>query len=235
MRFQHDYYSNFFDIQVAKAHFDTMEEDFFKSFYAFLVDEMKVPSPAAMSIQEAVFARMIDETLHYHTPVHVLAMFQFYEEKVKNQPGGFELNLAQKLAIWFHDSVYYFPSKPHVNESASVSFMDAMMCPFDSYAAVKDQATQIIIGTGYHLDKWVGNEVVDQILDLDLNNFSLYKDEHRLTSQCVKQEALHFYSKTDWENGRKQFLEKFLTKGFIYRTTFFREHFEKMALENARS
>jgi predicted metal-dependent HD superfamily phosphohydrolase len=247
MIFKFDYLADFVDISPAGPGFGSDEKakmgyirlDFIMGMTEFLVDEFEVPASSARSIAYAVWARMTDMRLHYHTPWHVLSMLQLHEKILGEGAGDdYDLTPAERLAIWFHDSVYVPGAGEGENEYNSVIFMNAMMQPFIKDKDILARAGELIGETAYHLSN--KEEVAEGeddiswavIMDLDLHNFGLEYEVFEKASACVGREYEGIYTEEEYKAGRKKFFESLLAKEFIYRTSFFRQRFAEKAREN---
>jgi len=177
--------------------------------------------------------------LRYHTPVHVLSMFQFHKKILDEGAGDvYDLTPAEQLAIWFHDSVYVPGAGEGENEYNSVTFMNAMMQPFIKDKDQLAHASELIGETAYHMtnQELMKEEDTDNawavIMDLDLCSFCFEYEDFSRISGLVGKEYEGIYPPEEYEAGRKKFFEQMLAKGFIYRTPFFRQRFEEKAKEN---
>jgi predicted metal-dependent HD superfamily phosphohydrolase len=239
--FHYNYIGNeFFDLHYDKDHREKVgfvRNDFIMSLFEFLEDEFKVPPKASKSIAYALWARMTDMQLHYHTPIHVLSMFQFHKKILDEGAGDtYDLTPSEQLAIWFHDSVYVPGAGEGENEHNSVLFMNAMMQPFIKDKDILARAGELIGETAYHMtnmEEAQGDDIAwAVILDLDLCTFSFEYEDFSQISDLVGKEYDGIYTEEEYKAGRKKFLESMLAKGFIYRTPFFRQRFEEKAKEN---
>jgi len=216
--------TNFFDFLSAPALVKQHEEDRFISTCAnFLKNKYNVNEDAAYAIAHCLFARMNDARLHYHTPIHVLSLFDFADD--------YQIHLQNhdKLAIWFHDAIYEINSAECRNETSSVDFMIALLQDYLDYNDYI-KAAYIIEDTTMHLEPLKHNSS-DLVLDLDLSNFAYNREMHNVANQAVRKEYSQ-YSDQQFATGRLNFLKKFLNKGFIYRTPLFKDQFETIALTN---
>jgi predicted metal-dependent HD superfamily phosphohydrolase len=228
-----NFYTNFFDLWkypppawTGALHIDFMTWQDVRNIFSarmlkFLSREYKIHSYTAQAIAHAVFDRMSDYRLHYHTPVHVLAIFDFAKMH--------DINLLpwEELAIWFHDSVYDVNNVFGDNERLSADFMYAMMRPY-----VKDayDANAAIVQTSCHMEPTCPERYA-KVLDLDMCGFAAPRDVQKVITECIRKE--YDTDLTTFNQGRKKFLEKLISKGPIYRTAEFAK-FEPLAQENIR-
>ncbi len=213
-------YLDFFDIQVVgRDKFEKTKEDFVFNLWEFLNHIMEWQFRTKNNkIAENLFNLMIAPDLHYHTPVHILSIFQ--QAELMN----LKLDISEKLAIWFHDAVYIVGSVK--NEINSALFMESLLS--DSInSEIINSSKDIILATSNHcLDITCGN----QVLDLDLFSLGGSRELYQSTTRCVRKE---YSDKSDEQFfiGRKVFMSKLIEKGYIYRTNSFKI-FEKQAFEN---
>jgi predicted metal-dependent HD superfamily phosphohydrolase len=229
-----NYYDNFVDINdLNPSKLRELNVEFQTRFQKFVCKAFKVPKSTAWSIGESLFTRMLDRRLAYHTPVHILAIFDFAEmHKI-------ELLNWEELALWFHDSVYEATADKGVSELCSADFMKACMSPYltcDKNCLDRDLLNDVYAGirmTENHLEGIIPPKF-HKILDLDLAGFAMKPESYKKTAVLLRKENSHV-SDEAFEIGRKKFLQKLLSKGFIYRSDMFRIQFENIALSNVQS
>lgn len=215
--FSLDYCGGFFNFPRATTQEQSSVYVDFVGNLSHLLERLHV-GPSAVPIAEALFKRMSDPQLYYHTPVHVLAMLQF---AVENQ---IALAWWEEIAIWFHDAVYVPRNKEFgVNEWASAKFMEAMMGPF----IANHKLTLISMGihyTAHHTDLEVPSKF-NLLLDLDCAVFAFRDPGRAVANYCVKMEYEPI-CKDDEELmwGRINFLERLMAKGSLYRSRPFVPH-----------
>lgn len=235
-----DYLTDFFDMNGSDQEHKVRlaKDDFLFNCIDLLTDALDVPYHSARAIAFAVLGRMSDHKLHYHTPVHVLSIFQF-AEKISEEGAGelYELTPMMALAIWFHDSVYVPCTDEGQNEYNSTLFMNAMMQPFLRHKDGLGEAGAFIGTTAYHLDpesKEGYEHSHSLIMDLDLCNFAWDYEHFAKASSLVALEYKDLFSPEDSRKKRKSFLEKMLGKGFVYRTPYFKKNYEEKAVANLK-
>jgi len=173
-------------------------------------------------IANSVCGQMTNPSLHYHTACHVLGIFQFAQEH------NITLSNEEAFAIWFHDAIYFTSSKPRDNERASAMFFQSMTYPkFTTAETMK--IVNLIEATALHCEDKVATRY-HLLLDLDLFNFSMPPEICKLSTDLVAKEYADIPPE-DYAKGRKAFMQKLLSKGYVYRTEYFKQ-FEKQAREN---
>lgn len=213
---------------------NVIELDFVENMSTFLVESALAPKDAAIAIASSVFARMSDKQLHYHTPIHVLGIFQFHEKFV-DEP----LRLAEQLAIWFHDSIYNPMAQATHNEEDSAGFLNLMLRNFNRGIQAPRHldilvAKSIILDTAQHLamdNPACGRPNSKLVMDLDLSSFAGSYETFVRAGDLVRQEY-PYISDDEFMAGRKKFLTNLQKKGYIFRSETFKKAYEDRALEH---
>ena len=170
---------------------------------------------------------MQDTNRVYHTPVHVISMFEWAEKH------DIELTKAQQLAIWFHDAIYV-PLRKDCELRSSL-FMKALVGEAKTKDGIVDHvpvAQCIILSTRYHMMDVELLECQKLVMDLDLSHFAREEDVFLFTGQLVKEEFVPFVGEEEYEKGRRDFFNRLLSRESIFRTDLFKEKFEAKAREN---
>lgn len=226
-----EFYKSWLTSTLSK---DYLNKKLASEFACFTRDAYGTRYTTALSIGETIIARMSEDGLHYHTPPHVLNIFQFAKDN------NIELENWEKTAIYFHDAVYLPLGTPGMSENCSAQFFQTLMKPFIlksdgqiDYNELLKISTAITV-TSLHCDATVKPEW-HKILDLDLFGFALPPEENEYFNSLVKKEYVEFGIKSeDYDIKRKEFLNKLISKGFLYRTELFRDKFETVAMENIK-
>ena len=217
MNFQRDY-TDFFDIHSLEIYQQTLVlNDFVVGMSELLVEDFHVDEIRAAVIARTVAGTMLVPGVHYHSPVHVLSMFQFAEQH------EIELTACEKLAIFFHDAIVKPGSS--VNETASTYLMRGLLMPFTG-EGVMNEVAHLIDGTARHHEFDV-SPFQRTVMDLDLCAFVF--DNQNTLFECLKKES---GLEDEFEKGRNAFLTQLIEKKFIFRTNQFKQ-FEEKAMLNA--
>lgn len=216
-------YLNFFDIQTStKEQFEKSQEDFVYNMWEFLNHITGWNHrPKNSKIAESVFDMMTSSDLHYHTPIHVLAIFQ----QAKNM--NIDLRKHEILAIWFHDVIYYIGSDR--NEINSCHYMTSLLKE-SVQEDMLNKAVMIIQATANHFKKNEEIEIGHLVLDMDIASIGGPPDFYNSVSDCIKKEYPQI-SLEDFNTARMNFMKKIAEKGYIYRTEYFKQ-FEEQAKKN---
>lgn len=225
--FHMDYCEDFFDpCTCGLAMRNMMERDFLHNLSGFLASKVGVEKGVAWAVASSVLARMSTGHLHYHSPVHVLAMFLFAARL------DMELKPWEQLAIWFHDVVYTPGAPENYNEQQSANFMRAVLpSGLDAPLTIVGQAERGILFTAMYEREDV-EEQFHRIMDLDLVSFSCEYKKFCQIALLVQKEMLSAYTERRFKTAHRRFLQRMLAKKHIYRTSLFQEKFEETARAN---
>jgi len=222
-----NYWEEFFDVtKVGLAVRSVLEEDFVFNLADFLNGRFKVDLDTAFSIAKAVFTRMSSPELHFHTPVHVLSLFRFaFDHKIP-------LEDWERLAIWFHDSIYIPGAPPESNEIQSTSFMRGIVPGgLSCEDGAINRAERAILTTGRHPAKAIEKQY-HLIMDMDLCNLAWPREKFEASVEALQTECTKVMTVRKFKAGWRRFYEIILSRGHIYRTEQFRDQFERTARQN---
>lgn len=214
--------TEFIDIHDSKEDYGTILDDFAYKLQNYLV-ELKIPNSTACVIANCLAERMSDHKLYYHTPVHILSIFDFAKRN------NIELEDYEKIAIWFHDAIYDTYKPFGQNELLSADFMKALLTPYLSVELI-DDVHRVICETANHLDQDT-YPPANKVLDLDIFTFCTTPKNLDFITECIFKEFQPI-ERTLFNQNRKKFLQSLIKKGYIYRTDLFREKFESLAMDN---
>ena len=171
-------------------------------------------------LEQAVTIYYDEPHRFYHTWGHIQRMFSDAGKE------GIELTPVQYLAILFHDVVYIPMSQD--NERNSVKLLVALYHArpelFAEYSSGDiDHASDIIVDTAEHVP---GSPESAVVIDLDLRGLGDSLKEYLAKGEDVKAEFALCTSE-QWLSGRKQFLDKFLSREKIFHTEQFAKYEEQ--------
>jgi predicted metal-dependent HD superfamily phosphohydrolase len=202
-------YTDFFDLQESG---DSTRGRVRRDFLSVLEGDLQaVGMPAAGAARAAghLWDAMTAPARHYHTPVHVLAMFQYA------QRSGIDLSPAERLAIWFHDSVYDASAPNGRNEADSARWMtEALGDCADGGLIIA--ASQMILSTAHHTCDPLPVEH-HRVLDLDLAGFTAPSDTFDRQSAALRREFAHLPD-ARYACQTTAFLRALLARRSIFRT-----------------
>lgn len=206
-------YIAFFDLQQADT--DRVEHtrhDFVGGCAALLV-RLGVPSERSDTIADHLYHHMADPVRHYHTPVHVLAMFAHAAR------AGVALSEAEQLAVWFHDGVYDAAATPGDNETNSADWMTELLSDAGADASTLSAADAMIRATAKHLDVEAEPEHYT-LMDLDLAGMSVDQDAFDRQSDAVRAESPHL-DDDEYRQRTAAFFSRLLARERLYRSPAF--------------
>jgi len=205
-----DFFRNFFSLNVRRPSpplsYSLVNHLFADKCQSFLRYNLGLSMSRAVAIAQTLFHAMSDESLHYHTPIHVLSILEFANQN------EIRLTTEQQLAIWFHDSVYV-PQATN-NEARSALLMRALIgeCQF------LDKASEYIMATAKFGSEEPMPEDAELVMDLDLCAFT--DDVFVVYDKCIAAEFIPVFGEVPYRQGRIQFFNKMLAKKKIFRTAF---------------
>lgn len=159
---------------------------------------------------------------YYHTIDHIEdCLTQFNEvEKLTNKPNEI------KFAIWFHD-VCYDPQYEN-NEGVSKAISNIVLASFNVSQDVIERISSMILATktheAYDTDSEFMLDVDLSILGADENKFNEYEENIRKEYSWAPEK--------DYKNARKNILQNFLNREYIFHTDYFRNKLEDQAYKN---
>lgn len=179
-----------------------------------LNDNFQVEPATAKTIGVVATRMYAREELHYHTAKHVMYILQ------NCKVNSIELETWEKLAILFHDVIYY-PGKSD-NEIASAMFMKSLLLAFIGNCEVMELAVLGIEETAKFMQDDGVNPIFNRILDLDLMGLASDWQDYLNASADIKQEFLPVVKSEDqFYDGRKKFLAAMLDRKTIFRSKDF--------------
>ncbi|MBH8556026.1 hypothetical protein I8751_27525 [Nostocaceae cyanobacterium CENA357] len=188
----------------------------------FEVDQLKV---------ESTFAQLVEAYSttgrYYHTLQHihyVLNKIQTLQANTPNLP-------AVQLAAWFHDAIY--DTRALDNEEKSAEYACKLMNNLEIPISYITTVNRLILNTKYH--KATADDIDSHILlDADLAILAADSVDYQEYANAIRQEYA-WVPETDYVMGRKQVLEKFLQRQYIYFTPLMFEVAEQSARANLQA
>ncbi len=159
---------------------------------------------------------------HYHTMAHIEFCLSLFDQ-VKGLCVSAD---TVELAIWFHDSIYKFPSVENEKLSA-LYFMDV------SEGCMSDQQRQKIFDQVITTDHKSRPTDPDQqiLLDIDLSSFGRPWDQFIEDGLNVRRE-LAYQDDDSFYQQQIGFMTQLVGRKNFYNTAWFKERFEKTAKSN---
>lgn len=164
---------------------------------------------------------------HYHTLKHIACVLNtIYTLKVYAQDFA-----AVQLAAWFHDVVYDAQAKD--NEERSADYACEMLTSLGIPRNTITTVCRLILNTKHH--QAAADDYDSQILlDADLAILAANPIQYQEYAHAIRQEYA-WVSAAEYIAGRKQVLERFLERQFIYFTPLMFEVAEQSARCNLQA
>lgn len=178
---------------------------------------------AAAGWYERLAHAYADPQRHYHTQQHIAeCLTEFDQAKhLARQP------ITVEMALWFHDAVYN-PAAGD-NEEQSAMLAKQYLLQNKATSALVETVTKLILATKNHET----DENVDAGLMVDVDLSILGREEKRFFEyeEQIRQEYI-WVPKSVFASKRAEILERFLARPHLYKTSWFRNKFERQAREN---
>ncbi|CAN5681198.1 hypothetical protein BH10BDE1_BH10BDE1_00110 [soil metagenome] len=180
-----------------------------------------------------VVASYEDGTRHYHNLSHIHHCLEALDQiKARSaNPNLTDHDAATiELALWYHDIIYQPFSKTNERDSAERLFRELSNYKTDLRFKL---ANEMILASANHLAAEPSTEAVALFLDLDMGILGQQPKDYQAYARNIRLEyakvpALLFY------RGRKKLLKNWISQP-IYRTNYFKEHFEAQAKQNLKN
>lgn len=158
---------------------------------------------------------------HYHTYGHIVKMF-YLEEEIPEL-----LSFEEKVAILFHDAVY-FPWKTNgQNELESIELLRYYYKRYPTIGNI-EIIENIIYDTISHIPSCEESEIV---LDLDFQILGETFDIYERYALNIRKEYGHLEDH-EYINGRLSALKKILNREWIFNKPYMRSKYEMQARKN---
>ena len=170
---------------------------------------------------------------HYHTPVHLLEMWQFFQLL----KADFKLTETQEeaiaWAIFFHDAIYDATSKSNEDDSIRLYREFAQETKLSARQQVTDAVIDYIDATKRHVVSDRNATSLSLFLDLDMAVLGKAPHAYMAYAALIRKEYKHVPSDV-YCTARADVLETFLQQPRIYGTELVRQALEDRARSNIR-
>lgn len=212
MRFSRDY-ADFFDIRLADAGGIRQMRRDAQEQMSGLLTRLGLAGNSADYLIERWWWKMTEPQRHYHSPVHVMGIFDTADRL------GVTLDDVEQLAIWFHDVVNDPVAGPGENENRSAAWLTRLLAEAQVGGPVAERAAELIRWTAHHVDPQVPAGAA-MILDLDLSGLGSADASFRRQCDAVRAECGHLSDET-YARGIVGFFRRLLDRAHVYRTASF--------------
>ena len=161
---------------------------------------------------------------HYHNLKHLENMISELEH-VESQVNNID---ALLFSIYYHDIVYKSTQSDNEHQSAMV-FKERISAT--SFKQIKECVEQIEATKEHQLSS---DNDINILLDLDLSILGKSANEYTEYSKNIRKEY-KIYPDFMYKKGRKKVLSHMLELDSIFKTSFFRDKYERQAISNLRS
>ena len=207
-----------------KANHGPIARLFFHKLSNFLMETYSVPKVYADGAAAELSDSMRASNLSYHNPLHILSILDWAELNKIN------LTPVEQLTLWFHDAIYDPQAVKLANEAKSACLARIILTRIGISPKEVNRVSKGILATARHCELDVDLEF-ERILDVDVCAFAWPRADFLAQDKAVSMEYIPTIGEEKWKEGRKKFVQQFLSKGFVYRSFDFRE-FEQAAVKN---
>lgn len=217
--------NGFFDLHAAQPEQARRARSDFELLASGVLARAGADAAAIPALCDRLWRLMSAPGRHYHTPVHVLSIFEVAREQ------GLALRPDQELALLFHDAVYDARGAPGASEERSAELLLEQLPRAGVPSPTCESAAGAIRSTARHAASDVPSEHA-LVLDLDLAGLASEEDSFRRQSDALQAEQPHL-SPDDYRRNARALLESLLARPRIYRSPEL-AHLEPAARENVR-
>ncbi|MEE2683264.1 MAG: hypothetical protein VYD77_04955 [Actinomycetota bacterium] len=178
---------------------------------------------AATAMSQQLITAYNEPHRRYHTLDHVVRCLDLLDLVQLEQE---ERDLIE-YALWFHDIVYIPESGTNETESAEI----AERWIINQGLSIGKAVTGLILQSADYLSNPPSGKVQGLFHDLDLHVFGSTSREYQEYASNIRKEYSHL-NETEFQKGRKKFLQTMLARPSIYATAPFREMYQEQALTN---
>lgn len=163
---------------------------------------------------------------HYHNLQHITECFEHVDWAVQELERPEEV----RLALWYHDAVY--EPRQQDNELRSAQWAERSLNAFGVSADKVERIVNMILATASHRSSEKGD--IQRLLDIDLAILGSEPERFCQYEQQIRDEY-DWVADSIYQEKRKEVLESFLARDFIYSDLRFRQRFETKARHNIRT
>ena len=180
-------------------------------------------SPRLTALQVDVLARYREPQRHYHTMQHIDECFERWQEVRAHASHPAEV----QLALWFHDVIY--DTQRTDNEARSAALARDAALSLGVADASAERISELILFTR-HAVAPEGRDA-EALIDVDLSILGAATARFDEYERQVRQEYAWVPEDT-FRKRRREVLEQFLARRYIYSTDVFRARYEPRARGN---
>ncbi len=190
-----------------------------------LCEREKIPPLISFPVGEEILSAYQSPQRYYHNLQHISEMLKI--------AGKFNQQFHHRnevfYAIWFHDIVY--DPKAKNNEESSVEAMKNSLSPLGISELSQQIIAELILVTKHEKIPIPCDIDMAILLDADLAILGAETWRYELYTQQIRQEY-SFVDDATYRQGRSDFLQKMLSRPWIFQTDRLRELGEPLARKN---
>lgn len=186
-------------------------------------------------LRDVIIWKYSDPRRYYHNISHLIGCI--HELKHALTHIQVQNPLLLELALWIHDIENEVTPLHIPNETASILFFVEMSKQYPLYFGYTEDfnnklysLSQLVMSTTHTLSN---TDSIEHKLICDIDLVTLGSDETAFSSYCSKiRKEYVMYTDTEYYSGRLKILSGFLNRGFIYRTEYYKDTYESVAIHN---
>ncbi|NJM77982.1 MAG: N-methyl-D-aspartate receptor NMDAR2C subunit [Acaryochloridaceae cyanobacterium RU_4_10] len=175
----------------------------------------------------SIYKQLIDRYSEPHRSYHTLQHLAECLEHLSSVRSLCHNSAEVEIALWFHDVVY--DSHQHDNEALSARWAVQIAQGLGLSTEVCERLRSLILATQHDTIPQTPDAKI--LVDIDLAILGASETRFDLYEKQVRQEY-HWVPEDQFCKARRQILERFLARPFIYSTTYFQERLEQQARSN---
>lgn len=210
---------------IAEHDLELLKRSWLRSFASYSANNSLKNNDDNDVLFEKLLKSYSEPQRYYHTLQHLIECIQKFELVMHqtNSPRVIE------VALWFHDSIY--DVKGHDNEALSAKWAKESLCTVGAIIDEIEQIVHLIMVTQHsNIPKTIDEQT---LVDIDLSILGACKERYDEYDIQVRKEYA-WVPDDIYRVKRREVLETFLARPFIYSTPYFQEHFEVQARESLK-
>lgn len=212
--------------EIKEPMMTAMKEDSLKRYLSLFSENLGVKAEGSKEMEAMLTEAYNSKERRYHNMGHVISFLKFVEsrkDKIENY-------VAMIAAVLFHDVVYDTRSKD--NEVKSALLCREILSGLGINDEVVKKAEGFILATAKHENPG-GEHDIDIFLDGDLSILGSDEKTYDNYARAIREEY-SWISDEDYKKGRKEFLQNFIKREYIYFTKEAQDEFEDRAIKNIK-
>ncbi len=213
-------------MEIIPANQGMETANYLKQIWVHLCSQFTQNNPLVEQEWQFIHHNHSEKGRHYHTLKHLQCMF-LQLELVNNETDNLQ---ALSFAIFYHDVVYNAKRKD--NELVSAEIACEKLALLNVPSEIIALTERHILATQHH--KLSAENDTNTLLDLDLAILGDTPENYKTYTQNIRKEYA-MYPDFLYKPARKKVLKHFLQMEYIFKTTYFIQHFEQQARANLQS